>query len=66
MEMYEGIRGADRLAYQVATAIMRGSIAARTGIADALEDYLEIGSTDGPTTVPEWIEQYEAAEKGGE
>lgn len=63
-EMYEGIRAADRLAYQVAKAILRGSIRTRTGVSDALEDYLEIGGIDGPKTVPEWVERYEAAEAG--
>ena len=58
--------GADRLAYECATAIVRGRIRPRSRISDRLEDYLEIGGIDGPATVPEWIEQYEAAKAADE
>ncbi len=61
-EMFMVIRAADRLAYEVATVILRGSLGVRSRVSGALEDYLEIGSVDGPKTVPEWIKQYEAAQ----
>lgn len=53
-------RAADRLAYEVAKAVGRGSIGSRSAVGDALLDYLGIGTLDGPSDVPTWIEQYEA------
>ena len=52
---------ADRLAYECARAVERRTIGPRSGVGDALLDYLEVGQVDGPCSVPEWVEQYEAA-----
>ena len=52
--------GADRLAYECAHQIVLGRIGARSGIGDALLDYLKIGQPDGCDSVPEWMSQYEA------
>lgn len=57
---------ADRLAYECAIAVLNRWIRARTRLADTLEDYLEIGGIDGPKTVPEWVQQFEAAEAARE
>jgi len=51
---------ADRLAYEVAKCIERGVIGTRSGPADALLDYLEIGQPGGFQSVPEWVARYEA------
>ena len=51
--------GADRLAYECARQIRLGKIDARSGIGDALLDYLHIGGIDGPSSVPEWMRQYD-------
>lgn len=51
---------ADKLAHAVAKLVERRVIDARSEAADALLDYLEIGGLDGPKSVPEWINQYEA------
>lgn len=56
---------ADRLAYECATAALRGQIRTRTRLTDSLEDYLEIGCIDGPKTVPDWVKKHEAAEAAG-
>lgn len=53
-------RAADRLAYAVAKCVERGVLDARSGPADALLDYLQIGQTDGHQSVPEWVAEYEA------
>lgn len=59
-------RAADQLAYHCAMAVELRTVGSRSGIGDALLDYLEIGSIDGPETVPAWVKQYEAdAAKGG-
>lgn len=58
-----GRRAGDRLAYAVAKCIERGALNSRSGPADALLDYLEIGSTGGPQSVPEWVAAYEAHEQ---
>lgn len=54
-------RAADRLAYAVAICVARRFLDERSAPADALLDYLEIGQPGGPLSVPQWIEQYEAA-----
>ena len=51
--------GADRLAYEVALAIQRGTIGTRSAVDDALLDYLRIGCIRGPQDVPTWIQSYE-------
>ena len=51
---------ADRLAYHVAMLVLHRVIDARSAAADALLDYLEVGGLDGPKSVPEWVEGYEA------
>ena len=56
------LRGADKLAYYCAKAIERREIGSRSAIGDALLSYLDIGGMDGPSNVPVWVEQYEAAE----
>ena len=53
---------ADRLAYHVAKLVMNRTIDARCPAADALLDYLRIGS-GGPLSVPDWMEKYEAEQK---
>lgn len=53
--------GADRLAYECARQILLGRIGSRSGIGDALLDYLRIGQPDGHDSVPDWMEQYEAS-----
>ena len=50
---------ADKLAYEVARAIERGTIRTRSAIDDALLDYLNIGGVGGPDTVPAWMEEYQ-------
>ena len=50
---------ADKLAYTVAKAIMRGEIRERSAVDDALLVYLNIGGIEGPKDVPTWVEQYE-------
>ena len=52
-------RGADRLAYAVARCVMSGALDARSGPADALLDYLEIGTSEGCNSVPDWMKKYE-------
>ena len=54
-------RAADRLAYAVAICVARRVLDERSAPADALLDYLEIGQPGGPLSVPQWVEQYEAA-----
>lgn len=51
--------GADRLAYEVAMMIIRNEIDSRSSVADALLDYMEIGTSGKPQSVHEWIEKYE-------
>lgn len=53
-------RGADALAYQCALLVMRGLLDSRSGVADALLNYLNVGGLDGPKDVPEWMRAYEA------
>lgn len=52
--------GADRLAYECARQVMACNIGSRSGIGDALLDYLRIGHPGGPESVPEWMEEYES------
>ena len=52
-------RGSDRLAYECARLVMRGLLDARSGVADALLDYLSIGNADSPADVPTWVDAYE-------
>jgi len=49
---------ADKLAYEVAIAVMNGKFDERSAISDALLMYLNIGGIEGPKTVPEWITKY--------
>jgi hypothetical protein len=51
-------RAADKLAYEVAKCIERGVIGTRSGPADALLDYLNIGNGEFKS-VPQWVEFYE-------
>jgi hypothetical protein len=50
---------ADNLAFFVGRLVVNGHLDARSGAADALLEYLNIGGVDGPSTVPEWLESYE-------
>ena len=52
-------RAADRLAYECCKAIQRRDVGERSGIGDALLDYLNIGHLGGPPDVPTWMEDYE-------
>ena len=52
--------GADRLAYAVAKLVQSRTIDARSEAADALLDYLDVGSSGGPQSVPEWMERHKA------
>jgi hypothetical protein len=54
---------ADRLAYAVAKCVERGSLDSRSGPADALLNYLEIGGIGGFQSVPDWVADYEAKQK---
>jgi len=59
---------ADALAYACARTVCDGLLNARSQIADALLDYLNIGC-GGPDDVPSWMRQYEQRQKpnvGGE
>lgn len=56
-------RAANALAYECAKAVRSGRLDARSGIADALLDYLDVGAFDGPTDVPSWMLDYERNEK---
>lgn len=51
--------GADRLAYECARQVIANNIDSRSGIGDALLDYLRIGQPGQPDSVPEWMDQYE-------
>jgi hypothetical protein len=61
-EFYMRERAADKLAYEVALAIHRRELGERSGISDALLNYLNIGGIGWFDTVPEWIEWYEKRE----
>jgi hypothetical protein len=50
---------ADNLAYFVGRLVVNGHLDARSGAADALLEYLNIGGVDGPSTVPEWLESHD-------
>ncbi len=56
-------RGADRLAYAVARLVQSGRLDARSEAGDALLDYLQVGSIDGPQDVPTWMMEYEARDR---
>lgn len=56
-------RAADALAYECAKAVRSGRLDARSGIADALLDYLDVGGLGGPTDVSSWMRDYEQNEK---
>lgn len=56
-------RAADALAYECAKAVRSGRLDARSGIADALLDYLDVGGLGGPMDVLTWMEDYERNEK---
>lgn len=53
---------ADALAYACARAVCEGFLDSRSNIADALLDYLEIGS-GGHNDVPSWMAEYEAKKR---
>lgn len=58
-KQYDALPGkADALAYECAKLISSGVLDMRSGVADELLDYLEIGS-GGHASVPEWISEYE-------
>lgn len=46
---------ADRVMYEIARAIQRGALNARSAIYDAMLDYLEVGNPGGPSSVVEWM-----------
>ena len=56
------LRAADKLAYACAMAIMRREVRDRTAIDDMLLRYLDVGGVSGPSDVPTWIAEYEAAQ----
>lgn len=57
---------ADKLAYAVAKCVERGALNERSGPADALLDYLEIGNRpDSFTSVPQWVAWYESQQRKG-
>ena len=49
---------ADKLAYECSRLIDRGVLDSRSGVADALLNYLNVGGLGGPSTVPQWQEEY--------
>jgi len=51
-------RAADRLAYECSRMIDQQVLGERSGVADALLDYANIGGVGGPNSIPEWQEQY--------
>ena len=53
--------GADRLAYECARQVIANNIDSRSGIGDALLDYLRVGGPGYPDSVPGWMEEYEKA-----
>lgn len=55
---------ADRLAHAVAILVCSGKLDSRSKVADSLLDYLEVGGLDGPSSVPEWMAEYEKSQKG--
>lgn len=57
------LRGADALAYQCARLIIGGHLDSRSGVADALLNYLDVGGLSGPKDVPTWMKQYEAKQR---
>ena len=58
-------RGADRLAYAVASLVKNGKLDARSAVADALLDYLGVGGLDGPKDVPTWMVEHESTQAKG-
>jgi hypothetical protein len=54
---------ADRLAYSVAKLVVRGVLDTRSGPADELLVYLNVGGVNGPASVPEWIVMYETLQE---
>lgn len=54
--------GADKLAYECARQILLNRVDSRSGIGDALLNYLHIGGGPGtPDSVPQWMKEYEKA-----
>lgn len=51
-------KAADRLAYNCCRMIEQRVLGERSGVGDALLDYLKIGFMGGPQSVPDWMEQY--------
>ncbi len=49
---------ADKLAYECARQIELRRIGERSGIGDALLNYMEIGFPGGPDDVPSWMAEY--------
>lgn len=62
------MRVADKLAYECILAVIRGDVGERSGIGDAVLDYLKIGHPGGPPDVRAWMSDYEGAyvPRGGE
>ena len=58
-------KGADRMAREIARLVDLKRIDARSAAADALLDYLQVGSVDGSKSVNEWCEKYDGQLKGG-
>ena len=57
---YESLKyKADRLAYSIARLVMTGVVDTRSFASDELLVYLNIGGSDGPDSVPQWIKEYE-------
>lgn len=52
-------RAADALAYECAKMVLCGRLDPRSGIGDALLDYLGIGMPGKPQDVPAWMAEYE-------
>ena len=55
----------DRLAYEVARLVQNNRIGTRSSAADALLDYLQIGSGSEFSSIPEWLEDYERKQMKG-
>jgi len=64
-EAEAAIRHADKLAYEVACAILNREHGKRSAVSYSLLNYLNIGGISGPKTVPEWMDKYRAAKGGG-
>lgn len=54
----------DRLAFCVGKLVCSGAIDSRSGAADELLVYLNIGGVNGPSSVPEWMTNYQNSDTG--